>query len=364
MLVVTLVLLVLVIVASLISIPYYAITPGDAVDVTPLVGVPRSQSHPHNGNGAILLTDVQIVSLRAVNWLYYWLNSDDEIDRKANITGTLSTAQYDAQGVVDMSLAREAATIVGLKALGYGVRAVPNGAVDYGPEPNAPASSVLAIGDVITKVDATPTPSLAALYDALSIPPPGKRVTLTYRTVASTALRTGSVVLGEDRRAPAGAPYPVICAPLGANAKLAPYRVNGRLRGCLGIMVQQSYVTVGAPFAVNIQSEGIIGPSAGLAFSLGLIAKLDRKDLTGGLKVAATGTMSIDGSVGDVGGVAQKTVAVRDAGASIFFVPPQEYAVAKAHAGSHLKVVAVSSLAQALAELEALGGRLEPAATH
>ena len=70
--------------------------------------------------------------------------------------------------------------------------------------------------------------------------------------------------------------------------------------------------------------------------------------------------MSIDGTVGDVGGVAQKTVAVRVAGASVFLVPPQEYAVAKAHAGSHLKVYSVSTIEQAIHILESLGGHIAP----
>ena len=109
---------------------------------------------------------------------------------------------------------------------------------------------------------------------------------------------------------------------------------------------------------VDLSSEGIVGPSAGLAFTLGLMQELDPADLTGGLKVAATGTMSIDGSVGDVGGVAQKTIAVRGAGASVFLVPKQEYAVAKSHAGPNLRVYAVSSIAQAIQILESLGGRI------
>jgi PDZ domain-containing protein len=87
--------------------------------------------------------------------------------------------------------------------------------------------------------------------------------------------------------------------------------------------------------------------------------ELDPADLTGGRKVAASGTMSIDGSVGDVGGVAQKTIAVRGAGASVFLVPPQEYSVAKAHAGGRLKVYSVSTIAQAVHILESLGGRIK-----
>jgi PDZ domain-containing protein len=112
------------------------------------------------------------------------------------------------------------------------------------------------------------------------------------------------------------------------------------------------------PVKVDLSSEGIVGPSAGLAFTLGLMQELDPADLTGGRKVAATGTMSMDGTVGDVGGVAQKTIAVRAAGANVFFVPPQEYSVAKAHAGPHLKVYAVRTIAQAIRVLESLGGRL------
>jgi PDZ domain-containing protein len=94
-----------------------------------------------------------------------------------------------------------------------------------------------------------------------------------------------------------------------------------------------------------------------------VIEKLDRGDLFAGKKVAATGTMSLDGSVGDVGGVAQKTVAVERAGATVFLVPPQEYAVAKAHATAALHVVAVNSLSASITALERLGGTLRPPPT-
>ncbi len=69
--------------------------------------------------------------------------------------------------------------------------------------------------------------------------------------------------------------------------------------------------------------------------------------------------MSIDGTVGDVGGIAQKTIAVRGAGAQVFLVPPLEYPVAESHAGSHLKVYAVSTITQAVRILESLGGRIK-----
>jgi PDZ domain-containing protein len=149
----------------------------------------------------------------------------------------------------------------------------------------------------------------------------------------------------------------------GQATALAPVTRDGQPLACLGLVFEQIFKTTGAPFPVTIDSAGIIGPSAGLAFTLGLIAKLDPADLTGGQRIAATGTMSLDGTVGDVGGVAQKTAAVRNAGATVFFVPVPELKVAEAHAGKTLKVFAVANVSQALADLEQLGGHLDHAAS-
>ena len=110
------------------------------------------------------------------------------------------------------------------------------------------------------------------------------------------------------------------------------------------------------PFDVKIDTSGIGGPSAGLAFTLALIDDLTPGELTGGRDVAVTGTIDVNGTVGEVGGVVQKTAAVRKAKATLFLVPPGEYADAAKHAGKHLKVVKVSTLKDALAALGANGG--------
>ena len=94
--------------------------------------------------------------------------------------------------------------------------------------------------------------------------------------------------------------------------------------------------------------------------TLGVIDALDGGSLTGGRTVAATGTIDAQGDVGDVGGVAQKTVAVENAGATIFLVPPQEYKAAMSKDRPSLKVYAVSTLDQALAVLAAHGGTVPP----
>jgi PDZ domain-containing protein len=129
---------------------------------------------------------------------------------------------------------------------------------------------------------------------------------------------------------------------------------------CLGVLgPEQSYAVGKLPIAINLNSEGIVGPSAGLAFTLGLIQKLDTANLTNGHQVAATGTMSVTGQIGPIGGIQQKTIAVRAAGASIFLVPPANYKTAEQYAGPTLKVFSVSSIGQAIKVLERFGGKVE-----
>ncbi len=113
--------------------------------------------------------------------------------------------------------------------------------------------------------------------------------------------------------------------------------------GYLGVVVetQQDF---DYPFPVAVDTSEIGGPSAGLAMTLGIIDTLSSGHLTGGRTVAATGTITPTGAVGDVGGVAQKTVAVERAGATVFFVPPDELAAAKSKDVPSLHIYAVSSL--------------------
>jgi len=78
-------------------------------------------------------------------------------------------------------------------------------------------------------------------------------------------------------------------------------------------------------------------------------------ELTGGLQVATTGTISLNGDVGPIGGIAQKTITARRSGVDLFIVPTSEYAEAAKHAKG-LNVVAVDNLDQALEALNEAGG--------
>ena len=88
------------------------------------------------------------------------------------------------------------------------------------------------------------------------------------------------------------------------------------------------------------------GPSAGLAFSLALIAKLSNPELISGRKIAVTGTINQNGRVGSIGGIDQKLIAARDAGATIAVIPRANCRDIT-FAGNDLQLIAVNNLSEA-----------------
>jgi Lon-like protease len=114
------------------------------------------------------------------------------------------------------------------------------------------------------------------------------------------------------------------------------------------------------PFEISIDTGEIGGPSAGLAFTLTLIDELSEGDLTGGIDVAVTGAIGVDGSVGAIGGLAQKVSAVKQVGVDHFLVPASQgeaqLARAREIAGDDVEIIPVATLDDALAALEDLGG--------
>jgi Lon-like protease len=365
------VVLIAVVISIFIQLPYYAVTPGSAPDVSTLIQVPASYRHDHPGS--VLLVYVELTPMRAIEYPFFWLDPNAQIDPDGSILGVESTAQYNTEGEIDMATAQQAATVVALRELGYKVPVKAVGALVYGILPGSPAAEALQVGDVISRVNGLPVATYLNLEQRLEGLAPGARVPLVVSAYPAGKPRTETFHLGVFRIQGKGSAATLACFPEGQGTKYPVAElqtVTGGKRhsvACLGIYPQGSggpavdgtaFKVGPLPVKVNLSSEGIVGPSAGLAFTLGLIQELDPADLTGGLKVAATGTMSIDGTVGDVGGVAQKTIAVRGAGATVFLVPKPEYQVAKSRAGPHLHVYAVTSIAQAIRILESLGGHI------
>ena len=134
-------------------------------------------------------------------------------------------------------------------------------------------------------------------------------------------------------------------------------------KGIIGFIPFDSR-SVELPFEIAFDTGEIGGPSAGLAFTLTLLDELTEGDLLGGLDVAVTGTMQLDGGVGPIGGLPQKVSAVRQAGIEHFIVPAgqsdDDMAGAREVAGDDVELIVVANIDEALAALERLGGEPLP----
>jgi PDZ domain-containing protein len=108
------------------------------------------------------------------------------------------------------------------------------------------------------------------------------------------------------------------------------------------------------PFSVKFSVGDIGGPSAGMMFALGIIDKLTSDNLTGGKFIAGTGEITSTGQVVPIGGIQQKMVGARDAGATVFLAPAGNCSDVRGAIPSGLRVVKVATLSQAMTDLEEL----------
>jgi Lon-like protease len=135
--------------------------------------------------------------------------------------------------------------------------------------------------------------------------------------------------------------------------RAAPRGPGARLPA-IGLTDFEQVADVRLPLHVAIDAGDVGGPSAGLAFALDIRAELGH-DPTRGYRVAATGEMNLDGTVGPIGGIKQKTYGARKAHVDVFLVPAARGNARDARRYAHgLRIIAVRTFAQALRALAAL----------
>ena len=111
------------------------------------------------------------------------------------------------------------------------------------------------------------------------------------------------------------------------------------------------------PFEIDIKTGNVGGPSAGLMMALNVYNNLIPEDITNSMVIAGTGTIEIDGSVGPVGGIKQKIIAAKRAGAELILVPLANYEEAKPFETDKTAIVAVDSFEQALSVISQYSSR-------
>ena len=304
-----------------ISSGYYLFTPDGAHPVAPLVSVAGAK--PANGSGALYFVDVREVPASEFDMLFRrWLYPHStKIKTSQLLAPGTNSAQYNQGTLREMATSKQIAAAVAERQLGLPVVARDNGVLVDNVFGNVPAAAKVFPADVIIAANGKSTIHLATLKAIDNTLKPGDIIHLT--------IVRGSQTVHEDVKTIADPQDPS--------------------HAIIGVVPEQGVQTIKLPVKVKIDSGGIGGPSAGLAFTLEVMRKLGR-DVTHGYKVAATGEMTMDGTVFPIGGVKQKTYGVRDAGAQVFLVPVAggNAKEAEKYAGPNLRIIPGSLAAQSL----------------
>ena len=336
-------LLATVIALNSVTVGYYAIFPGEAIAVDGTRGTVTVDT-THAGSGDLFLTTVSFHS-RVTVWdqIFNFAHPDVQLIAQRDLTGGVSASQYLAQNAQAMNDSQLAAKVAALRRLGYVIPESGDGALVLQVGPGTAADGRLKEGDVITQIDGRKISVASDATAAIRAHKPGD-------VIAVDVLRPG---LGNGGPGPVKLTLqPTVC---GQRCPGDP----GRALIGVDLATDQQKFDLPTQIGLNIEAGNIGGPSAGLAFTLGIIDALTSHAITGGHRVAVTGTIDPAGDVGPVGGVRQKTVAVERRHCDYFLVPPDEFAAATARAkGSRLKVVSVANLDQALTFLRSIHGDL------
>jgi len=315
-------------VSVLVPVPYVILGPGPTLNTLgkdsagrPLITISGHPTYPVNGHLNMVTVSYRGCQGNRFNIftaLVAWLNPHQAVVPESEICPAGQTQkQTQEQDTQQMTSSQQAAAAAALTELHIPYTTQ---VVVVQPEKGFPAYGVLKAGDVITAVDGKPVTSQAGLSKLIYAHPAGSTLALTItRNGQSHEVQVGT-------RSSGGHPV-------------------------MGVQITEEYKF---PFQVKISVGDIGGPSAGMMFALGIIDKLTKLSLTSGRFIAGTGEITASGQVQPIGGIQQKMIGARNAGATIFLTPAANCADTKGAVPAGLRLVKVSTLNQAVTDLEAL----------
>jgi PDZ domain-containing protein len=294
-------------------LPYYSIGPGPARELAPLI---RVADHPvYRSSGRFVMTSVHVDQLNGIGVLAAWLDPTRAVVRRDVIYAPGESDQEEARRAIsEMDQSKLDAAYVVLKELAGYPKDHGEGVLIESVVPGCAADGELFPGDVVTAIDGRSIGGMRAASDAIRAAPSGSTLTFDV-TVDGEPEHIGLV------REPCG----------GDRDPLVGVRMIPRF-----------------PFPITISSGEVGGPSAGLMWAVTLYDLLTPGDLTGGRTIAGTGVIDLDGGIHPIGGIAEKIVAAREAGADVLLLPKGNLAEARAAGVEGIRLVPVASFDEAL----------------
>jgi len=305
----------------------YIFLPDKARPLAPYVTV-KGQKRDNDGGG-IYYVAVEVKKASLLEKLFPGIREGSTlVPAAAVVSPGQSDQQHQRQELQAMAQSQDIGAAVALKQFGYKVPVKSPGTVIAAVNPKGPSAGKLKANDAIAAVNGHATPSLTALRRQITKHSPGQSVSLTVR-------RDGTVRHVDVKTAP------------------DPQNKKQSIIGVLTSCDLQTPSKISLPVPVHIDLGQVGGPSAGLAFALDVAEKLGH-DVDRGHRVVATGEMCLDGSVLPIGGVKQKTIGAKRAGADVFLVPAGENVQEARRYAGNMRVIPVHTYRQALRALATL----------
>lgn len=301
--------------------PYSLMLPGQAIDLRTVVSVAGHAPPPP----PFYLTDVRFAPRATATQLLSALLPGAQIVRTRDVLPQGTTAvEYDGVEREAMSESQSIAAFVAERAAGLRVPIPRSRVLAVYFAPNAPAKSLLRSLDMLVSLNGHPIASNADVRHALDHVKAGSSVRMAIMRHGNEMRLTVPTMAYNDRTA-------------------------------LGVYLTTIYQRPQIPVAVAFHLPDVAGSSGGLMFALEIYRALRPAGHSSGTRVAGTGTIAYDGSVGPIEGAAQKVAAARRAGAGVFLVPQENY---KEIAGTPgIRVISVRDFRDAVT---AIGGPKPP----
>ncbi len=302
----------------------FLLVPDKAHPLAALVTVPGG--HEQTDGGGIYYVDVLEKKASVLERLFPGLREGSTLVRHEDVTPPGVTDQQRIEADMRaMTLSQQIASAVALRALGYKVNITLDGVPVAEVNGKSDAAGKLKQGDVILSVDGKRVYTTPQLRQAVGSHRVGDILRLAFRRDGARREVSVRATRDKDTRRPV----------IGIIAEAAPA------------------LSIKLPLKIDFNLRNVGGPSAGLAFALQIMEERGR-DVDHGHRVAATGVIGPDGSVGPIGGVKQKTIGARKAHVDVFLVPAGDnYREARKYAHG-LRIIPVKSFQQALRALATL----------
>jgi PDZ domain-containing protein len=331
-----LIFILLIIAAFLIPSPYVILSPGNPQNVLgSAITISGTKVYPTTGElsvTSVLVTDPDSY-ITGFDVLYAWIDKNRVVLPRVQVYPEGESAAESVKiGADEMSGSQINATAAALDYLGYENKAKLM-IVEVNKKSNAIGN--LKTGDQIISVDDKNFTTSAQIMDYLDQKKPGQLISIMV-------IRNGSEEVSRKIK-------------LSARDDGSAY---------IGINIQSQF---DFPFDVKIKLAETGGPSGGLIFALGIIDKLTSQDLVRYRNIAGTGTITTDGRVGPIGGIAEKIIGAKNAGVELFLTPVENCSdinnkekVASNTDKKVMKIVPVATLNEAISVLKLPAGAKYP----